>query len=104
LGLLYNYMNSYEKIYSLITEEYASARQHSRTAYQRNTGLASNDPKRQNPSIAASDAERSRKARLEKQEKLSDAAAKDIPGSTQSLKKRIARKAPLRLAARGGYR
>jgi hypothetical protein len=97
-------MNSYERIYNLITEEYASARQHSRTAYQRNTGLASNDPRRQNPSIAASDAERLRKARLEKHAKFSDAAAKDIPGSAKSLKVRLATKAPLRRAARGGYR
>jgi len=99
-------MNSYERIYNLITEEYASARQHSRTAYQRNTRLDKiyKDPRRQNPSIAASDAERLRKARLEKHAKFSDAAAKDIPGSAKSLKVRLATKAPLRRAARGGYR
>lgn len=99
-------MNSYERLFNILVEQYASARQHSRTAYQRNTRLDKiyKDPRRQNPSIAASDAERTRASRLEKQAKLSDAAAQDIPGSEQSLRKRIARKAPLRLAARGGYR
>ena len=99
-------MNSYERLFNILVEQYASARQHSRTAYQRNTRLDKiyKDPRRQNPSIAASDAERSRKARLEKHAKLSDAAAKDIPGSVKSLKVRLARKAPLRRAARGGYR
>jgi len=97
-------MTPYDRIYNILVEQYASARQHGDTEYRRNTITLKNDPRRQNPSIAASDAERRRRARLEKHAKLSDAPAKDIPGSAQSLKVRLARKAPLRQATRGGYR
>ena len=73
-------MNAYDRVYNILVEgratsEYTPAREAGNREYRRNVITLKDDPRRQNPSIAGNDAERLRKARLEKHAKLSDAPA-----------------------------
>tara|TARA_R110000744_G_scaffold356607_1_gene463372 strand:- start:146 stop:418 length:273 start_codon:yes stop_codon:yes gene_type:complete len=90
-------MNSYERIYSIVVEQFEAPKKHAEP-------LLRDTDQRKGSGEAYEKAKLLRKTRLEKHAKFSDAPAKDIPGSEQSLKIRLARRAPLRQAARGGYR
>ena len=90
-------MNAYERIYSIVTEQFEAPQQHARP-------LLSDLGSRKGSGAAYEQAKRLRTARLEKHAKLSDAPAKDIPGSDKSLQVRLRTRGTIRRAARGGYR
>jgi hypothetical protein len=95
-------MNSYKRILNILIEQYKSAEKHAHPF------LLKGGPKgwgrRTSSGLTHMQAQDLRTARLEKQGELSDAPASEIPGSEKSANVRLARKAPLRLARRGGYR
>lgn len=103
-------MNYQERVYSILTEVYKAPRTTSsfQSAQQRGQSTFNANQKdwnsRTNADYRANAAHDDREKKLALHKKLSNSAAKDIGGSAESLRVRLARKAPLRMAGRGGYR